>query len=174
MAKELPILDQPDETSAEVFINTAEENKNTALSLVKQARYSIDIFTQDMDAEIYDNSEFERSIFELAKRHPSAQIRILAQSTKQSIQQGHCLIRLAQSMTSSVFIHNPSREYKDEKCAFLIVDKKGILYRTNASNRNYKASINFMAPQRAGKLSDFVNEVWQHSVPDVQTRRIYM
>jgi hypothetical protein len=174
MAKELPILDKPDETSAEVFIDTAEENKNTALSLIKQARYSIDIFTQDMDAEIYNNSEFEHSIFKLAKRHPSAQIRILAQNTKKSIQQGHCLIRLAQSMTSSVFIHNPSREYKDEKCAFLIVDKKGILYRTNASNRNYKASTNFMAPQRAGKLSDFFNEVWQHSVPDVQTRRIYM
>jgi hypothetical protein len=174
MAKKLPVLYKLGETSAEVHIDTAEENKNAAMSLVKQACYSIDIFTQDMDAEIYDNSEFERSIFNLAKRAPNTQIRILTHSTKNAIHQGHRLIRLAQSMTSSVFIHNPSREYKDEKCAFLVVDKKGILYRTNASNRNYKASTNFMAPQRAGKLTEFFNEVWQHSLPDVQTRRIYM
>ena len=174
MAKELPILSKIGETSAEVHIDTLEENKSTALSLVKQARYSIDIFTQDMDAEIYNNSEFERSIFELAKKAPNTQIRILTQSTKNAIHQGHRLIRLAQSMTSSVFIHNPSREYKDEKCAFLVVDKKGILYRSNASNRNYHASTNFMAPQHAGELTEFFNEVWQHSLPDVQTRRIYM
>lgn len=174
MAKELPILDKLGETSVEVHIDTAEENKDAAISLVKQARCSIDIFTQDMDAEIYNNSEFERSIFNLAKRAPNSQIRILVQNTKKPIQQGHCLIRLAQSMTSSIFIHNPSREYKDEKCAFLLVDKKGILYRSNASNRNYKASINFMAAQRAGELTEFFNEVWQHSLPDVQARRIYM
>jgi len=31
-----------------------------------------------------------------------------------------------------------------------------------------------MSPQRAGKLVDFFNEVWDHSTPDMQTRRIYM
>lgn len=174
MAKELPLHYKLGETAAEVHIDTAEENKNAAISLVRQARYSIDIFTQDMDAEIYDNSEFEDSIFKLAKRHPNTKIRILAHSTTNSVQNGHCLIRLAQRLTSSVFIHNPSREFKDEKSAFLVADKKGILYRTNASNRNYEASTNFMSPQRAGELSDFFNEAWDHSTPDIQTRRIYM
>ena len=123
MTEELPVLYKLGETSAEVHIHTAEENKNAAVSLVKQARYSIDIFTQDMDAEIYNNNEFEHAVFNLAKKHPNTKIRILAQDTRKAVQNGHCLIRLAQSMTSSVFIHNPSREYKDEKCAFLVVDK---------------------------------------------------
>lgn len=174
MTKELPMFYKLGETVEEVHVDSAEENKNAAISLVQQARYSIDIFTQDMDAEIYNNKEFEQSIFNLAKRHPNTKIRILTQESGKSVQNGHRLIKLAQSITSSVFINNPSREYKDEQCAFLVVDKLGLLYRITANNRNYKASINFMSPQRAGKLTDFFNEVWEHSTPDIQTRRIYM
>jgi hypothetical protein len=174
MTKELPVSYKLGETDAEVHLDTAEENKNAALSLVKQARFSIDIFSQDLDAELYNNQEFERSIFNLAKRHPNTKVRILTQDSQVAVRNGHRLIKLAQSLTSSVFINNPSREYRDEKCAFLAVDNLGLLYRVSASNRNYKASLNFMSPQRAGKLTDFFNEVWEHSTPDIQTRRIYM
>lgn len=162
------------ETEAEVHIDTVEENKNAAISLARQARHSIDIFTQDMDAEIYNNKEFEQSVFKLAKRHPNTRIRILVQDSIKSVQNGHCLIRLAQDLTSSVFIHNPSRDHKDERCGFLVVDRLGLLYRVAAKNKSYKASVNFMSPQRAAELTDFFNEVWEHSTADVQTRRIYM
>jgi len=162
------------ETDIEIFIDTVEENKIAAISLAKQACHSIDIFTQDMDAEIFDNSEFEQCIFNLAKKHPTTKIRILAQDTRRSVQNGHRLIRLAQNITSSVFIHNPSPEHKDEQCAFLVVDRQGLLYRVAANDRNYKASVSFMSPQRASKLTDFFNEVWEYSSPDMQTRRIYM
>ena len=174
MAEELPMFYKLGETIEEIHIDSAEENKNAAISLVKQAHHSIDIFTQDMDAEIYNNREFEQSIFNLAKKHPNTKIRILTQDSRKAVQNGHRLIKLAQSITSSVFINNPSREHRDEQCAFLVVDKLGLLYRITANNRNYKASINFMSPQRAGKLTDFFNEVWEHSTPDIQTRRIYM
>lgn len=162
------------ETEADIFIETVEENKDAALSLVKQAQYSIDIFTQDMDAEIYNNQEFERSIFRLARKHPGSRIRILSNDSRKAVQNGHCLVRLAQSLTSSVFIHNPSRQHRNENYAFLLVDKVGLLYRVSASNKNYQASVNFMSPQRAGKLADFFDEAWEHSTPDMQTRRIYV
>jgi len=162
------------ETIEEIHIDTVEENKNAALSLAKQAHYSIDIFSQDMDAEIYNNHAFEQSVFKLAKKHPSTKIRILTQDSSKAIQNGHRLIKLAQSITSSVFIHNPSREYQAEKCAFMVVDRQSLLYRVTANNRNYKASINFMAPQHASKLTDYFNEVWEQSTADMQTRRVYI
>ena len=174
VAERRPMFYKLGETNDEVEIDTAEENKNAALSLVKQAHDSIDIFTQDMDATIYNNANFEHSIFELARKHPHTRIRILAQDTRKATQNGHCLIRLAQNLTSSVFIHTPSREFKEEQSAFMVVDKQGLLYRVTANNQNYKANVNFMSPRRAGKLSDFFNEVWEQSTPDIQTRRIYM
>ncbi len=162
------------ETSTEIQVDTVDENKNAALSLVKQAHHSIDIFTQDLDAEIYNNKEFEQSIFNLARRHPNTRIRILVQDTRKAVQNGHRLIRLAHNLTSSVFIHNPSDEHKDKQCGFLVVDKLGLLHRLRTTDKNYKASVNFMSPQRAGKLCDFFNEAWEHSTPDVQTRRLYV
>lgn len=160
------------ETNAEVQIETAEENKNAAISLVKQANYSIDIFTLDMDAEIYNNKEFEQSIFNLARKHPNTRIRILTNDSRKSVQNGHCLVRLAQNLTSSVFIQNPAVQHQNEQCAFLIADKVGLLYRVTAVDRNYKASVNFMSPQRAGEVAEFFDNAWEHSTPDMQIRRI--
>ena len=152
------------ETKAEVQVDTVDENKNEALSLAEQANYSIDIFTQDLEPEIYNNNELEQSIFNLARKHQNTRIRILVQDTRKATQNGHCLIRLAQNLTSSVFIHKLSPEYKDEQCAFLVVDKLGLLHRVSAVDKNYKASVNFMSPRRAKKLCDFFNEADRKSV----------
>jgi len=162
------------ETDTDVEVNTLDDNRAFALSLAEQARHSIDIFTQDLDTEIYDNEAFEQALFRLAKIHPSTHIRILVQDSIRSVKNGHRLIRLAQSLTSSITIHNPSREYENEKSAFLIVDRIGLLYRTNATDRNHKATVNFKAPLYAMKLTDLFDEIWQHSSPDIQTRRIYV
>jgi hypothetical protein len=174
MTKEPSTYYKLGETKTEIPLDTAEENKNMAISLAKQARHCIEIFTQDLDAEIYNNKEFEQSIFKLAKRHPNTGVRILVQDSKKSVENGHCLVRLAQSLTSSVYIHTPSAEYKNEQCAFMVVDQIGLMHRISTSDRNYKANVNFMSPRYAGKLLDFFNEVWQHSTPDTQTRRIFM
>lgn len=174
MTKEHPMNYKLGETKAEIYIDTREENKNIAISLAQQAHQCVDIFTQDMDAEIYNNNEFEQALFNLAKKHPNTRIRILVQNSNKSVQNGHCLIRLAQNITSSVFIHTPSRDFIDKKCAFLVADKLGFLYRVSATNNDYKANANFMSPRRAGELVDFFNEAWEHSTPDIQIRRVYM
>jgi hypothetical protein len=174
MAKELPMSYKLGETQTEIHIDTAEENKNAAASLAQQARHSIDIFSQDLEAEIYNNGDFGSSVFKLAKKHPDTKVRILTQDSRKAVQNGHRLIKLAQSLTSSVFIHTPSRDYKDEKSAFLLVDQLGVLFRVNAGDRNYRASVSYNSPQRAGQLTDFFNEAWEHSTPDIQTRRIFV
>ncbi|MBL4712747.1 MAG: hypothetical protein JKX75_09690 [Gammaproteobacteria bacterium] len=168
------MLYKPAKDNSDVEIKTLDENKKAALSLAEQALKSIDIFTQDMDAELFNNKSFEQSIFALARKHPSTKVRILVQESTKAVQNGHCLIRLAQNLTSSVFIHTPSREYKNEQCAFMVMDKIGLMYRRTASNKNYKAIVNFRSPHHAGKLAEFFNEVWEQSTPDTQVRRIYV
>lgn len=162
------------ETKAEAHIDTVDENRDTALSLVEQARYNIDIFTQDLDAELYNNEAFEQALFKLTKRHPTTRVRILVQNSMRSVQNGNRLIRLAQNLTSSIAIHNPSRKHQDELCGFLVVDQLGFLYRVNANHRNYNASFNFMSPLRARQLFDFFNNMWELSTPDAQTRRMHI
>ncbi len=162
------------ETKADVPIDTVDENRDIALSLVEQARYTIDIFTQDLDAELYNNAAFEQALFKLTKRHPTTRVRILVQNSMPSVQNGHRLIRLAQNLTSSIAIHKPSATHQDELCGFLVVDQLGFLYRVNANHRNYHANFNFMSPLRARQLADFFNDMWELSTPDVQTRRMHI
>ena len=173
-AQELPQLYILGETRAEVIIDTAEENANAAISLAKQARYNLNIFSQDLDAMVYDNPAFERHVFNLARRHPSTRIRILTMDSSAAVRNGHCLIRLAQTLTSSVFIHNPAPEHRNEISAFLVADDVGLLYRNRGARSHYEASVNFMAPRRAGILADFFNEAWDMSTPDPQVRRLYI
>lgn len=174
IARELPIYYKLGETSAEVGINSAEENRNAVISLAKQARNYINIFTQDLDAALYDNEEFEKHIFDLATRHPNAEIRILVQDSTRAVRNSHSLIRLAQRLTSSIVIKKPATMYQDIQSSFMTVDGVGMLYRIKGNQYNYEAAVNFMSPLRTGKLDDFFNEVWDNSDPDPQARRIFM
>lgn len=162
------------ETQQEVSLETARENKKAVISLAKQACNSIDILTQDMDANIYNNKYFEQCVFRLARQHPKTLIRILVQDTTMAVKNGHCLIRLAQHLSSSVLIHNPSRDDKNERINFMLVDNKGVYYRAASLRKSYKAIADFNAPHRAKLLLDNFDTVWQQSKPDTQTRRLYV
>jgi hypothetical protein len=162
------------ESNEVIRLDTAAENRDAAISLAKQARFSLDIFSRDLDPRVLDNAEFERCVFKLAKAHRSTDIRILVHDSSMAVSQGHCLIRLAQQLTSSVHIHNPAREHKDALSTFIIADGVGLLHRPQSTSRNYEASVNFMSPQRAGELRDLFNEMWERSTPDSQIRRLYI
>ena len=170
--KEIPDQFKLGKTKAEIQLTNIEENRNAALSLAEQARYNINMFTQDLDNAIYDNNEFENYIFKLAIRHPNSRIRILVQDSTTAIKKGHCLIRIAQKLTSSVFIKNPQDLHKNDKSNFMTVDGMGMLYQSRNDKHNYEASVNFMSPQRAAKLDNFFNKAWEHGLPDQHVRRL--
>lgn len=162
------------ENNEERQLETADENRDAAISLANQARFSLNIFTRDLDPRVFDNTEFERCVFNLARTHHSADIRILVLDSSLAVSQGHCLVRLAQKLTSSVFIHNPAREHSRELATFMLADGVGLLYRPQSTSRNYNAVVNYMSPQRAGELHDFFDEMWERSTPDSQIRRLYI
>ena len=160
--------------NTEILPGTAAEYKDAVISMANQARHSIDIYTQDLEAEIYNNEDVAQAVINLAKKHPSTRIRILVQDTRTAVQNGHRLIRLAQQLTSSVFIHRPSNEHKNENNAFMVVDKMGLILRPLAAERNYTVKVNFKCPRLASTQSVYFDKIWQHSTPDAQTRRIYV
>ena len=165
------ILGEDDEN---IPIDTAAENREAVISLVGQARFSLNLYSRDLDARVFDNTEFERCVFDLARAHHNASIRILVADSSKAVNRGHCLIRLAQRLTSSVFIHNPAREHSGEIATFLVVDAVGLLHRPRTTSNNYDAVINYKAPVRAGELNDYFNEIWERSTPDSQIRRLYI
>jgi hypothetical protein len=161
-------------SNEELHIDTAAENRDAAISLAEQARFSLNIFSPDLDPRVFDNNGFERCVFKLAKAHRNTDIRILVHDSSLAVSQGHCLIRLAQQLASSVHIHNPAKEHREGLSTFMVVDAVGLIYRPQSTSRNYQALVNFMSPQRAGELRDLFNEMWERSTPDSQIRRLYI
>ncbi len=162
------------EHNEDILIDTASENREAVISLADQTRFSLNLFTRDLDPRVFDNAEFERCIFNLARKQQSPDIRIIVTDSTRAVNQGHCLIRLAQKLTSSVLIHNPAREHSGELATFMVVDNTGILHRPRTTSNNYDAVVNYSTPQRAGELNDYFNEIWERSTPDSQIRRLYI
>jgi hypothetical protein len=162
------------EHNEEIQLDTASENRATVISLAEQARSSLVLYTRDLDARVFDNADLERCLFNLARTHRSTRIRILVADSSQAVNRGHRLIRLAQKLTSSVLIHNPAREHRGEIATFMVVDGIGLLHRPRTTSNNYDAIANFKAPQRAGELNDYFDEMWERSTPDSRIRRLYI
>lgn len=161
-------------TTDELMLETVEENRDAVLSLARQAKHRIHIFSQQLDADLYDNEEFEQLAFNLANSHRSSEIRILVQDAILAVQHSHRLVYLSQKLTSSVFIRKPAEKYKDLPQAYITVDGMGMLYRVQGNTRNYKAIVNFMSPQRTSELDTNFNEIWEHSEVDPQLRRLFV
>ena len=162
------------EHDKEIHIDTASENREAAISLAEQARSTLSLFTRDLDPRVFDNSDFERCLFNLVRTHHSTSVRILVVDSSMAVNRGHRLIRLAQKLTSSVYIHNPAREHRNEISTFMVADSIGLLYRPRTTSNNYDAIVNYKAPLRAGELDDYFNEMWERSTPDSQVRRLYI
>lgn len=157
-----------------LHLETVDENRNIVLQLAQQARRELLIFSQTLDAPLYDNAEFERAVFELARLHPSTQIRILVQDVSGALHHGHRLLRQAQQLTSSVFIRRPSRDYKDEAGAFIVADGRAYLQRIIGNQYSYTATASLSSPKPAAQLKDHFNKIWELAEDDPQLRRLYV
>ena len=155
-------------------LHTIDENREIALSLAQQARRELVIFSQELDAALYDNADFERAVFDLARLHPSTQIRILVQDATRALQNGHSLLRLAQTLSSSVFIRKPSHDFREEYGAFIVADTTGYSQRVIGDHYNYDALASFMEPSQARQLVHHFNKMWEHAEDDPRLRRLHV
>ena len=167
-----PVIYRLGETDAEINIDTSEENVNAVIALAQQACRNINIFTQDMDSALYDNTDFVKAISQMAISDTRTVIRILVHDSIHAINSEHRLLKLAQSMPGSIFIRNPSRLYQHIRCSYMVADSLGYVYRDKAHRYNYSASVNFMSPRRAATLDDSFMEVWEQSTVDRNVRRL--
>jgi hypothetical protein len=153
-----------------IRLETSEENRLAATALAEQARRTIDIFTWDLDGEIYDTPEFIEAIRQLAIRHRHALIRVLVQDSAKAAKLGHRLPYLMHRLPSKVQIRKPASEYKEYRHAFMIADGVGIIRRPLADR--YEGELNFKSPMEAKEHLNFFEKVWISAESDPYLRRL--
>lgn len=156
----------------DISLSSRDEVKIINIALTQQTSRHIDIISRNLDPTIFDNIDFIDAIKKLSLSSKFTKIRILIKDSEPMIRNGHRLIELIQLLTSSIEVRKISEEYKSYNQAFTIFDGKGVISLPHADR--YEGIANFNRPRLATELSNFFNEVWEHSAPDENLRRLYI
>jgi hypothetical protein len=152
--------------------DTRGANCDIACALAGQAKQSIDILTPDLELPVYDNPSFLEALRQLAIRSRFTQVRVLIGDSTAAVKSGHRLIELARHFTSSVFLHNPSRQHRDFSHAYLLVDSAGYVHKKISSR--YEGEANFSDRLRVRDLLREFDALWEQSQPDPEMRRLHI
>lgn len=156
----------------DISLATQEDNREAALALAGESRYTLHIYTRDLDHPVYDTDSFVEAVSQLARRAPQTHVYILVQDSQRVVKNGHRLVDLARRLTSHIEIRKPHEDYKDYNEAFLVADERGVIHRELADR--HEGSVNFNAPLKARHLVKYFMEVWERSEPDPELRRLYL
>ena len=159
-------------TSEDIALNSMEDNRLAGQTLIGQAERSLEIFTRDMEPRLFDNSDFTSAVRAMVLRSRNTRVRILVNEPDSAIKHDHRLIYTARHLTSYIEIRKTHEDYAMNPAAFLLVDQRGLLYRTLATH--YDGIANFNNPRKVGELLQFFNEAWNHSHQYTEFRRLYI
>lgn len=154
----------------DIQVSTADEARVLCIALAQQARRSIDLLSPHLDRRIFDSAGMEDAIRQLSINSRSTRIRILLKSSEPVIKSSHRLVHIFQSMSSTVEIRQIAEDYQNYNEAFVIFDRRGLIYHRNASR--YEGIANFDRPRLATELTNFFDEIWDRSEPDPNMRRL--
>jgi len=160
------------EHSADIPIDTSQDNLAAVLRLVSQGGRSLDIFSRDLEPRIYDNADFADAVRALAIKTRDMHVRILVIDPDFIIKHGHRLIDLARRLTSHMEIRKLHEDYCNNPEAYLVVDRRGLLHRKVASR--YEAIVNFNNPMTATELHNQFSEMWDRSKQYMDFKRLYI
>lgn len=152
------------ETEARIELQTANENREMAQTMVQQGRRSLKILSRDLDAPVYDMALFVEAVSQLVRQNRYATAQILVNDTDAVVKHGHRLVDLCHKLSSFIKIRRLSEVHREYNHAFLVVDERGVIYRTLADR--YEAECCFNAPRRARELSQTFQEMWEAGESD--------
>ena len=154
----------------DVHFTSLDEAKELLSQLIGSALRTIQIYTPDLEPTLYNNQAFVDGILAMSRGNRHAQIQILALDTTSAAHHGHAILRLAHQLTSTIEIKIPSEEYQEENLAYILVDKKGFIFRadSNTSEGIYNPDCKY----RSNKLSEIFTMAWDHADVDPETRRL--
>jgi hypothetical protein len=140
--------------------------------MLEQTQDTLEIFSRDLDPDLYDRQEFLDAVQQLCTRNRKARIRVLVQEPQPPIKRSHRLIELSRRLSSSIEIRQPHQDYLRYNEAFMIADECGLVHRPLADL--FEGTANFYNPVEARRKLDFFTEVWDRSEPHAEFRRLHI
>lgn len=158
--------------SGDLSLSRSEEHYKLLLTMVQQGARSLLLYGRYLDGKLYDQAEFIDAVRNLAIQHPQTRVRILIRDIEPLVKHGHRIVELARHLSSYMEIRQIHSDYAENNEAFSVVDERAVIYR-KLSDR-YEGIANFNNPNHAQLLSNYFNEVWEHSQQPTDVRRLFL
>ncbi|HFD79251.1 MAG TPA: hypothetical protein ENK05_02505 [Gammaproteobacteria bacterium] len=156
----------------EIELSTRAEAQHATDLMAAQTQATLDVFSRDLDAFLYDRRPFLDAVARLCRDNRKARIRFLVQDPSPAVKNGHRFIELARRLSSSIALRQPHPDYRFYNEAFLVADDCGLIHRPLADR--FEGTANFYSPVEAGRKLDFFTEVWERSEEQTEFRRLYL
>ena len=160
------------ESSEAIAIRTVEENRLAALSMARQARRTLDVFSLVLEPAVYDQPEFAEAVKRIALGSAQARVRLLVRDVGTIVRRGHRLLALARRLSSFIELRVQAAEHHRFNSAVLIADRTGTIVRELADEPSGTAI--FSNRRAASELSDTFTEMWEASDTDPNLRRLHI
>ena len=156
----------------EFALNSREHVRSIAQSFAHQAHRELLLYTDDLEAEIFDQQPFLDAISDLVRQHQDAHVWVLLENSRKTVQHGHRLIELSRRLSSQIQLRRPPVQYRNHGMTFLLCDGTGYFYRPLASR--YEGTCNFNNPGQTSVHRKHFMEIWDQSQADGETRRLHL
>lgn len=139
--------------------------------IVKQCTREIHILSSELDRSIFTDEELVNMLSVFVRQERHCTIKILVKDIKPIIERGHALLALARRLSSKIIIKKLLMEPKDNAIAYLIGDKRLLLYKH--SDSEHVGFVNYAAGPESNKLLEEFTYLWeQHSVADPELKQL--
>ena len=161
-----------DKTSV-TTLNNRQDCYDAVERLIGSAQQHIAIFSQQLEPLLYNHQSICDAISHLARKNRHSTTRIIALQTQTIAADGHCLVNLAQRLSSSIQIRVPnSDELQRFAESWLIADNHSICQINNPER--YQGSLIENNRIHVKTQLEFFNQAWENSQPDQNTRRLHL
>lgn len=153
-------------------LSSAADHNLVATHMASQARRSLYIVCPELDRKIFDQDNFSAALYDLARYSRNSDIRILLSDSTDAIRNSHRIVNLAKRLSSYIQVRLLSNDYASFAEAFLIADKRGIIYQRRA--QHYDATAEHHHPRLAQELEKSFIDMWNHSLLDPNFRQLHI
>ena len=155
-----------------IHIESREAARAASLAMVSQCSRYIEIVSRELDAPLYDQSDFLSAVQRMLVSSPRARLRVLTQSLDRPVAYGHRLIELVRRVPTYAEIRLQGSEYRQYNKAFLIADRVGVVCR-DAAHR-YEGMVHFNDRHHADTLLREFEQMWSTARPHPDLRRVHL
>ncbi len=149
-------------------LNSFEEDKLALVSLIKQTKSEVNIYSHILCPVIFDTEEVVLACEQFCLKNHRTKINVLVNESRPITRVSHRLLSLAHRHSSSVFFKTINPLIHSREDDFICFDKSAYFQLPN--HQHYEAKCNFSDADQNSRLMTFFLDSWARSEVDTEFR----